>query len=148
MAIRLVALDIDGTLAGTAETIPPHIGMKLRSMEGKGIRFLLISGKPTAYLAGLARGLGLKNPLTAGETGGVIFDPLTLWEKRLSVIPENVLIEMKAEILRGFMDVWFQQNQIMLTVFPKDLSRIEEIYNLLQQLNIRARYDFRIFKHE
>lgn len=147
MSIKFVAMDVDGTLAKTDETIPPHVGVKLRSLESKGVKLLLVSGRTAPYLAGLARGLGLRKPLVAGENGGVIFDPLTLWEKKLDVIPEKVVTQIKTDILKDFNEVWFQPNQTMLTVFTKDLARIEELYYCVLKLKQISDYGLKLNKY-
>jgi hydroxymethylpyrimidine pyrophosphatase-like HAD family hydrolase len=91
MTIRLAVFDIDGTLAETDEAILPSVAEKLRSFENRLERLVLISGRTASYLAGLARGIGIRKPLVAGENGGVIFDPANLWEKRLDFIrPEMI----------------------------------------------------------
>jgi hydroxymethylpyrimidine pyrophosphatase-like HAD family hydrolase len=56
MKIKLAVFDIDGTLALTEDTIPPHISERLRSLENCGLQIVLISGRTASYLAGLARG--------------------------------------------------------------------------------------------
>lgn len=145
--IKLLAFDIDGTLAKTEEAIHPHISAKLRDLEDSKLQIVLISGRTASYLAGLARGMGLKRPLVAGENGGVVFNPLNLWEQKLDVIPEEVIQEMKAVLLRKFKDIWFQPNQTMLTAAPKDLSRIDELYEVVLSLEPVSRYDFKLHKY-
>ena len=147
MSIKLMDFDIDGTLAKTEEVIPPHISAKLRELENSNIQIVLISGRTASYLAGLARGMGLMKPLVAGENGGVVFNPLNLWEKKLDVIPEEVIQEMKAVLLREFGDVWFQPNQTMLTAAPRNLSRIDELHEVVLSLESVSRYDFNIHKY-
>jgi HAD superfamily hydrolase (TIGR01484 family) len=75
MAIKLLVFDIDGTLAPTEEPLSPAVGEKLRIYEEKGLQLVFISGRTASYLAGLARGAGIKRALAAGENGGVIFNP-------------------------------------------------------------------------
>jgi len=91
MTIRLAVFDIDGTLAATEDTIPPHVGEKLRILEEKGLQIVFISGRTASYLAGLARGIGVAKSLVAGENGGVIFDPASKWERKLEAIPHQVV---------------------------------------------------------
>ncbi len=59
MAIKILAFDIDGTLAKTEEVIPPHISARLRELEDSKLRIFFISGRTASYLAGLARGIDL-----------------------------------------------------------------------------------------
>lgn len=143
--IKLLAFDIDGTLAKTEDIIPVHISAKLRELENK-VQIVLISGRTASYLAGLARGIGLKRPLVSGENGGVTFNPVNLWEKKLDVIAGDVISEMKTALQTDF-DIWFQPNQTMLTVAPKDLSAIDELYQRVVGLEAVSRYDFKLHKY-
>ena len=45
MAIKLVALDVDGTLAEPREPVRKEIAGKLQNLEGRGVRIVLASGK-------------------------------------------------------------------------------------------------------
>jgi len=148
MSIRLAVFDIDGTLAKTDEPIPAHISERLRRLEDHQLRIVLISGRTASYLAGLARGMGLKKPLVAGENGGVIFDPTNLWERRLDVIPHKDIEEMKITLLREFPDIWFQPNQTMLTAAPKNLAGIEELYRLVLELQAVKENGYKLNKYD
>lgn len=148
MTIKLAVFDVDGTLARTEESIPPHIGEKLRTLEASGERIVLISGRTASYLAGLARGMGLKRALVAGENGGVIFDPTNLWERRLDVIHPDIITEIRETLLREFGDLWFQPNQTMLTAAPKDLARIDELYRIIIQLKPVIENNFKLNKYD
>lgn len=148
MSIRLAVFDIDGTLAKTDEPVPAHIGERLRRLEDRKVRIVLISGRTASYLAGLARGMGLKKPLVAGENGGVIFDPTNLWERRLEVIPPKVVEEMKITLLREFPGIWFQPNQTMLTAAPRNLAGLEELYQLVLELQAVKENGYKLNKYD
>ena len=147
MRIKLTVFDIDGTLAPTDECIPETVSKRLRNLEGKGLKITLISGRTASYLAGLARGMGLRKPLVAGENGGVIFDPISLWERRLDSISPEVLTEIKSILFKEFGELWFQPNQTMITAVPKELARIEELYTLIKHLPQLAEYNLKINKY-
>jgi len=147
MTIRLAVFDIDGTLAATEESIPPHIGVKLRFFENQGLRIAFISGRTASYLAGLARGIGIGKPLVAGENGGVIFDPGSKWERFLDAVPHHEAEEMKNILLEEFGGLWFQPNQTMLTAAPRDLSRIEQLYSFVLSLKAVREKKYKINKY-
>lgn len=147
MTIKLAVFDVDGTLAKTEESIAPHIARKLREYENQGIRIVLISGRTASYLAGLARGMGIKKPLVAGENGGVIFDPTDLLEIVLEMIEPELLKQMKESLLREFGKLWFQPNQTMLTAAPLDLARIDELYQAVLNLKPVQEYNFTLNKY-
>ena len=45
-ALRLAALDLDGTLAPVGRGIAPQTVRMLRELEARGVRIALCSGKP------------------------------------------------------------------------------------------------------
>ena len=123
MTIKLLVFDVDGTLAPTEEPIPRTVSEKIVHFEHLGFQIVFISGRTASYLAGLARGIGLKKPLVAGENGGVIFNPATKWEKTLAEIPRETAQIIKEALFKEFEGLWFQPNQTMLTAAPRDLSQ-------------------------
>lgn len=147
MSIKLAVFDIDGTLAPTENCIPESISHTLQSIEDKGIRVVLISGRTASYLAGLARGMGIKKPLVAGENGGVIFDPIIFWERKLDVIPPEHVTKIRSIVLRDFGEIWFQPNQTMVTAAPKDRTRIEELYDSVKNLEVVIENNYKLNKY-
>ncbi|WP_282432369.1 MULTISPECIES: HAD family hydrolase [unclassified Dehalobacter] len=146
--MKLAVFDIDGTLAPTDDPIPAQVACKLRSLERQGIRIVFISGRTASYLAGLARGIGICQPLVAGENGGVIFEPLRKWEKKLEAIPHQIGEEMKQDLLKRFPDLWFQPNQTMLTAAPKNLARINSLHQAAQALETVKKNHYKINKYD
>ncbi|WP_256364959.1 MULTISPECIES: HAD family hydrolase [unclassified Dehalobacter] len=146
--MKLAVFDIDGTLAPTDDPITAQVACKLRSLERQGIRIVFISGRTTSYLAGLARGIGICQPLVAGENGGVIFEPLRKWEKKLEAIPHQVGEVMKQDLLKKFPDLWFQPNQTMLTATPKDFSTVNLLYQAVQALEPVKRNKYKINRYD
>jgi len=147
MKVKLTVFDIDGTLAPTEKCIPETVSRRLRILEDKGLKIVLISGRTASYLAGLARGMGIRKPLVAGENGGVIFDPVNFWERRLDSIHPKVVTEIQKILFQEFGEVWFQPNQTMITAVPKDLSRIEELYMLIENLPQVSENDLKLNKY-
>ncbi|MGI5901367.1 MAG: HAD family hydrolase [Desulfitobacteriia bacterium] len=134
MTIKLAVFDIDGTLAKTENTIPFEVSSKLQAYENRGLKIALISGRNASYLAGLARGMGLKEPLVAGENGGVIFSPNTKEQKILDYIPERISQGIKNHLLKKFPNLWFQPNQTMISALPKKFSEVEKLYEVVKNL--------------
>lgn len=58
----LIALDIDGTLLTSQNTIPPALYSLFREVEARGIGITLISGRPELTVAPLMRELSLTLP--------------------------------------------------------------------------------------
>lgn len=145
MVLKLVAFDVDGTLSEPDKSIEGHVAERIRSLEAKGIRILLISGKNAFYLAGLARGLGIQNPLVAGENGCVILEPLKLREIRLAQSTELIQL-LKSQVEAKYHDqVWLQPNLVAFTVFPKDAGLVDEIYQYIKLMVTDTSY--KVLKH-
>lgn len=128
---NLTVFDLDGTLAelgkgATAETVA-----LLHALSEKS-RIAISSGKPTYYLCGFARQLGVPNPILIGENGCTVQFGVDLPPK------ENVILCSSSEareeldflrdgITRLLPDVWTQPNQIMFTPFPTSEEEFEII---------------------
>ena len=68
----IYVFDLDGTLCPIGKPVSEKTVAGLRELEERGHRVALCSGKPTYYLCGMARQLGLSHPILIGENGGVI----------------------------------------------------------------------------
>lgn len=129
----IYVFDLDGTLCPIGKPVSEKTVAGLRELEERGHSVALCSGKPTYYLCGMARQLGLSHPILIGENGGVIqlgvhlppehFYIVTNRKKTLSFFREK-----RAELAEKYGDlVWFQPNEAMLTVFPRDLSLFDAL---------------------
>lgn len=138
--IKLIIFDVDNTLAAPNKSIPNNIVKALRKIEDKGIKIALISGKPVAYLSGLARQLGLQAPILSGENGATIYysaefppqmDFCTI-SKKNKYLP--ALEKLHTNILKRFGGkVWAQPNLINLSVFPKNIRVKNELFRHVMQ---------------
>jgi HAD superfamily hydrolase (TIGR01484 family) len=133
MDIKLVALDVDGTIAEPSKPVKREIAEKLQTLEGRGVRIVLASGKSSSYLSGLARGMGIKNPLLIGENGCVIFDPVEIKEIKLVERPMEILT-IESEVVSRFADsIWLQPTQVELTIFPKVKKTLPELISCVRE---------------
>ena len=73
MDIKLIVFDVDGTIAEPNSPVDRKVSEKLQCFERRGIRIAFASGKNASYLSGLARGIGLADPIIIGENGCIIF---------------------------------------------------------------------------
>lgn len=69
---KLIVFDLDGTLAPHGKGMLPENLEKLKALEQKNVRIAICSGKPTYYLCGFMRQIGLEKPILVGENGAVI----------------------------------------------------------------------------
>ena len=65
MAIKAIAMDIDGTLTNDQKVISPRTREKLLAAQESGIKLILASGRPAWGLHALAQELDLQNHLMA-----------------------------------------------------------------------------------
>ena len=93
--IRVLALDLDGTLTNDEKIVTPRTRAALDAAAAQGVTIVLASGRPTAGILPLAKELGLdkKGGCILSYNGGKIVDCRTgetLVEKTLdaAVIPE------------------------------------------------------------
>ena len=86
--IRVLALDLDGTLTNDEKKVTPRTRAALDAAVAKGVTIVLASGRPTAGIMPLAKDLGLdkKGGCILAYNGGAIIDCKTgetLYQKRL-----------------------------------------------------------------
>jgi HAD superfamily hydrolase (TIGR01484 family) len=122
--IKLMIFDVDDTLAKRNEPIGDGVVRFLKMAESAGIRVAMISGKPMMYVVGLARQVGLANPILSGENGAHIqYSTVIPPEREIALAASANSAEefsvLRTEISRVFGDdVWFQPNSVNLSVFP------------------------------
>jgi len=69
--IRLVALDLDGTLIGDDLRLPPRTVATIRAVVARGVHVALVTGRMTSSALPYARELGLRAPLV-GLPGALV----------------------------------------------------------------------------
>ena len=71
--VRLVAIDIDGTLLPTfSQSISPRNAKALRDAQHAGITVAIATGRRTAYTAPLLEGLGLRADMPLITSNGAV----------------------------------------------------------------------------
>ena len=77
--IKVLALDLDGTLTNDEKIVPPRTRAALDAAAAQGVTIVLASGRPTAGVVPLARELGLdkKGGCVLAYNGGKIVDCVT-----------------------------------------------------------------------
>ncbi len=75
MDIRLVAMDLDGTLLGSDKQISPENARVLRACEARGIKMVLASGRNFESVRTLALGVGLSSPIITANGARVDMSP-------------------------------------------------------------------------
>lgn len=130
----ILAFDIDGTLCQINEPVESQMQKILQRLSMKH-RIVLASGKPASYIVGLCRQLGLKNASVIGENGGSVmssaqFPPEWFNKYEPPIAAKEKLEDIKNSIIDNFGEtVWFQPNQVNLTVFPLEEKNISSLHD-------------------
>ncbi len=95
MAIRLIALDIDGTLLTSAGEVSPAVRAAIREAVARGVHVTLATGRRLHAAREIAESLGLRLPLIL-LGGGVIQESSTGAVLYEDAIPPDVLREAVA----------------------------------------------------
>lgn len=133
--IKLIAFDLDDTLAELGEGIARENLKKLSALEERGIRIALCSGKPVEYLCGFMRQAGLARPVLVGENGAVIqigvdLPPREFYVQEYSVEARQCILELREKITEALPAIWYQPNLVGLTPFPVG----EEEFRIVQEI--------------
>ena len=134
---KMLVFDLDGTLAPIGKGMNEEDIIKLRAFEASGYRIAICSGKPTFYLCGFLRQIGLQEPILVGENGAAIQYGVELPPKKFCTCPHSTraaeqLRRIKAQIQDVCGDrVWFQPNEVEVTPFPQDAEAFELIQELI-----------------
>ncbi|MGE5397185.1 MAG: HAD family hydrolase [Chitinophagales bacterium] len=134
-----VVFDIDGVLADHSEPVAPAVAEKLVRIAAYA-RLIFASGKPAPYLEGLARGLGLEEVILIGENGGVVYFPVSREEYRFDdqIRELQILAQELKERLKD--KVWFQPNQVAVTMFPRQETTVADLEKAARQVLLDMGY--------
>lgn len=150
--IKLVVFDLDGTLCEIGKEILPETVRQIKKLEESGVRIALSSGKPTFYLCGMARQLGLKEPILVGENGavlqlGVALPPSVMRVAALPKKTRETLDAMKHRMEREFENrIWYQPNQTALTPFLYHKEDFPPVRRLIEEM-IVPESELTFFEH-
>jgi trehalose-6-phosphatase len=120
---RLIALDVDDCLMPANQPPAEPVRAALQQLNRPPLRVVLASGKPCLYLAGLARGMGLRDTILIGENGADIWLDAHMPPRRLcnEATREELtaLTEVRNQVVARYGEsVFFQPNAVGVTAFP------------------------------
>ncbi len=129
---KLLVFDVDGTLAPHGMPMERETAQALCELERRGHTVAFASGKPSEYLDGLARGIGLMDRCMIAENGGVIFyrGMIHLMAKR----PE-FFERLHSDIVRLFPQARLQHNMVNLTALATG-ETLGAVVNHLQDAGV------------
>ena len=134
---KILVFDLDGTLTPLGKGMTVGDVEKLRALERTGYRIAVCSGKPTYYLCGFLRQIGLDAPIMVGENGAVFQFGVDLPPRTYFTHPYPTPVRENLKTLRQLIDeacgdrVWYQPNEIGLTPFVMDEGVFDEILAVL-----------------
>jgi len=138
MQSKLLIFDIDGTLCDINQPINSELVKTLQYIS-KRHQVVLASGKPFGYIAGFIRQLGLDNCLAIGENGGTViygttFPPKSYYQVEVSERVQKIFFQIKKDYSKKFkQSIWFQPNDVNLTIFPLDINNISKIHDFAKK---------------
>lgn len=136
--LKLLVFDLDGTLAPVGKPIPPEVLEALRTLERRGLKIALSSGKPIYYLCGVMRQAGLQKPILLGENGACMQVGIDLPPKDHYILPYSHAAAQSIQLLRERLNaqmpkLWYQPNQVGLTPFFATQAENEQIGAIVEQ---------------
>ena len=148
---KLIVFDLDGTLAALGKGIEPQNLALLKRLEEAGMRIAICSGKPTYYLCGFMRQVGLKAPILVGENGAVIQMGVDLPPKDYFVAPYSDAAKRSIRLLRDAIEaavpgMWYQPNEVGLTPFPRNDAEFDAVQGCIDALSDQIR-DVIVYRH-
>lgn len=149
--VKLIVFDLDGTLAKVGKGIQTKDIELLKQIEQTGVKIAICSGKPTNYLCGFMRQVGLEHPILLGENGAVMQFGVDLPPKQSYTLPYSKEAKKTIHFLREkldevFSDMWYQPNLVGLTPFPKNEEEFETIATLLHEHKQQLK-DVTVYRH-
>lgn len=141
---RFIVFDVDGTLRIPGKPVELGVVEKMHELVERNIHISLVSGKDADYLFGLAEGLGIPDPLVAGENGAVIFRP----QQKIELIyPVKRETRINMDFVRDYLThefrdgIWFPPNKAGVTAFTKPDLSVQKVYKSAQAFIEEYRLD-------
>ena len=134
---RMLVFDLDGTLCPLGKGMLPRDVERLRRLENAGYQIVVCSGKPTYYLCGFLRQVGLDHPIMVGENGATVQFGVDLPPKQYYEHPYSSEARAQIRFFRDAIDkacgslVWYQPNEVELTPFVREASALDIIQGLV-----------------
>jgi hypothetical protein len=125
--IKLLALDLDGTLFGDDGVIRPRVRRAIAAAVARGVTVTLATGRAFDVAARYARDLGIEAPLICYQ-GAVIQDMATGRALYTEALPATVLPEVVALAEERGWDLHFQRDG---RVFVRERPQDDQLYWVL-----------------
>jgi phosphoglycolate phosphatase (TIGR01487 family) len=140
--LRLVAVDVDGTLTESSKSLrlSPHSIEAIRMLKARGYTIALITGNVLPVAIGLSIYLGTEGPVVA-ENGCIVFYPDSLREEHVCRgAPGSEVVELVKSM--GFKPAWqnrFREHDLAFHM-PRDAdySLVRKVRELVEPLGFKV----------
>ena len=129
--IRLIALDLDGTLVGTDLTIRPRVREAIARARERGVAVTIVTGRMLAAAKPYAVELGIDGPVVCYQ-GAAIFDVGTSAILQMTPVRQAVTREVLA---------WAQQRGIHAQCYADNKLYVQEINEFSKRYTDLARVE-------
>ncbi|MEM7264138.1 MAG: HAD-IIB family hydrolase, partial [Planctomycetota bacterium] len=129
--IRLIALDIDGTLLNDEKQVPEDNLRALREAQERGIRVAISSGRMISTIEPVETKLGLDTVIVA-YNGAVVVSPRS--EGREMIVHQPIPAEVGAEVID-----FAREQSLLLNFYSDDLLYAEDTPEQRDLIDLYAR---------
>ena len=91
--IKLVVCDMDGTMIGRDEIIPPGAAEWIAALEARGIMFTVATGRAEGYMREKAAQMGLRHPYIVTNGATIIDGDRAVLRRQFALRPLRELVE-------------------------------------------------------
>lgn len=138
MSIRLIALDVDGTLTDEEGRISAENASAVKAAMESGIQVILATGRPLQGVEPICRELGINGPLILGN-GALVLSGGEVWYQDF-FNPEDLRAVYEHGITVGGISVLAFQPEIIPYWFPKDMDK-NWLSDILDSFRLDKRFD-------
>lgn len=147
MSVKLIAFDLDNTLASPNKGISKRNALELRNIAREGIHIAILSGKPSLYLLGVTRQLGIDNVIVSGENGADIYfgnalPPKSVISHKITEAEQKDLDLIKEGLDDLGYEYFYQPNAFSITPFytQKDKNADSALYDFAKYIRHKVNH--------
>lgn len=149
--IKLIAFDLDDTLAELGKGVIPEDLEKLKILEHREIEIAVCSGKTVDYLSGFMRQVELRKPILIGENGAVIqfgvdLPPKRYYTQTYSIAGRNSICLLREKIKEALPTIWCQPDLVGFTPFFSNKQERETIQCIIDTW-LPSLKDIKVYRH-
>jgi Cof subfamily protein (haloacid dehalogenase superfamily) len=142
-AIRLLVLDIDGTIAGVANEVQKPVVEAVRAVQAKGIQVAIATGRMYQSAVRFHHAIGADLPLMAYQ-GAMIKDPITAQVHRHWTLSKSLVVQLLDYFEQPeLVDLLSVHLYIDDQLYVRELSEETRLYSERSQIKANAVGDLR-----